>query len=249
MKSRTQKIGNGKGTADFLNIAYNDYLAARVLINNELLVQGAVLASTAIEKYFKAILAFRGNESIGHLKKAHFNAVKNFSPELWADLNEEFIQLLQRAYCLRYQDKLEKNFNLVIASREFLAELDFTALKIQNSFHITKEEKDAVLAYQQGINNMDSRIYYNNYLLTGIDKQSFIAAEDQVVYEIRKCPIKGLIETTYIASAGASDGKFMRTAFTPLSVDGTKYQASFKDNYLESLFCSVNGVVLERVRL
>ena len=109
---QSKKPEFGQITADFLNIAYKDYLAARVLFNAQLPVQGAVLASTAVEKYFKAILAFHGNECGGHLKKAHFNAVKNFEAQLSAAFNVEFITFLQHAYCLRYQDDLEKNLGL-----------------------------------------------------------------------------------------------------------------------------------------
>jgi hypothetical protein len=71
-----------------LDIAYKDCLAARVLLNAHLLLQGAVLASTAIEKYFKAVLAFRGHQSHGHLKKAHINAAKNFDARLASVLND-----------------------------------------------------------------------------------------------------------------------------------------------------------------
>jgi hypothetical protein len=68
----------GLATAQFLDIAYKDYLGARVLIKCAVVSADAVLASTAIEKYFKALLAFRGHQSHGHLKKAHINAAKNF---------------------------------------------------------------------------------------------------------------------------------------------------------------------------
>jgi hypothetical protein len=67
-----------------------NHLAARVLFNANLLLQGAVLASTAIEKYLRAILAFRRNESHGHLKKAHWNAALNFDSRLSAILNNDF---------------------------------------------------------------------------------------------------------------------------------------------------------------
>ncbi len=237
----------GQKTADFLNIVYKDYLAARVLLNNDLLIQGAVLASTAIEKYFKAILAFSGKENSSHLKKAHFNMVKNFDPKLWGDLNEDFIRLLQRAYHLRYLDKLEKNFNPVIASREFLAELDFTVLIIQNSFHLNKNGEEVVLMYHQDKNSNDSRLFYNNYLLTEIEKQSFISAKDQLVYEIRKCPLGGFFEVEYLTMPQPSDGKFMRTGFE-LQEDKEKiikYQTAFKE--ITPLHCSRDGAVLRRV--
>lgn len=214
----------GQKTVDFLNIAYKDYLAARVLLNAHLPVQGAVLGSTAVEKYFKAILAFRGNESPGHLKKAHFNAVKNFDSKLWGVLNEEFVTLLQRAYALRYQDALERNFNVVIASREFLAELDHTSITIQESFHLQQGGKNAVLIYHQDRIQNDPRLLLNNHVLGGIEKQAFIAAEPQFVYEVRNCPLRGFIEVSYFAKPQPSDGKFMRPGFAPKDNGGMQYQ-------------------------
>ena len=53
---------------DFLQAAFDDYIAARVLIRAGLLPQGAILASTAIEKYCKTVLAFQGQSNPGHLK-------------------------------------------------------------------------------------------------------------------------------------------------------------------------------------
>jgi hypothetical protein len=78
----------GGKVADFLEVAYKDYLAARVLFDADLLIQGAVLASTAIEKYLKAILAFRGNESHGHLKRAHWRAALNYDSRLSSILKD-----------------------------------------------------------------------------------------------------------------------------------------------------------------
>ena len=37
----------------FFDMAYRDYIASRVLINNDYVLQGAILASSAIEKYYK----------------------------------------------------------------------------------------------------------------------------------------------------------------------------------------------------
>lgn len=218
----------GQKTADFLNIAYKDYLAARVLFNAQLPVQGAVLASTAVEKYFKAILAFCGNECHGHLKKAHFNAVKNFDAQLSAAFNAEFITLLQLAYRLRYQDDLEENFNLVIASREFLAELDYTAITIQENFRLQQNGKEAILMYHEDKRRNDPRLLLNNHISAQIDKQTFISAEPQLVYEIRKCPLRGFIEVSYLAVQQPSDGKFMRAGLAPKDEHGMQYQRALK---------------------
>jgi hypothetical protein len=165
----------GQKTADFLDVAYRDYLAARVLLNAELLPQAAVLASTAIEKYMKAVLAFRGNESHGHLKVAHWRAALNFDPRLSSILNPDFLLLLQKSYKLRYVDDLEVGFNLVIASREFLAELDNAALMMQESFRLQKNGKAITTTYHQHKRGRDERLMLNNYLFTDDqDKQKYI---------------------------------------------------------------------------
>ena len=108
----------------YLTAGFDDYLASRVLLNNQLLTQGAILASTAIEKYIKALMVMYGNESHGHLKKSHWNAFKHHQPTIYKQVNEDFLKLCQKCYKLRYLDSLKNNFNLVIAQLEFLAELD-----------------------------------------------------------------------------------------------------------------------------
>ena len=216
-----------QNTVDFLNIAYKDYLAARILLNAGLPLQGGVLASTAIEKYFKAILTFYGNKSHGHLKKSHVNAVKNFDPKLWVSISEEFVELLQRVYDLRYLDDLKNDFNVVIATREFLAELDYTAITIQEKFQIEKNGKEAILFYQECINRKDSRLYLNNHILSSIEKQTFISVEPQLIYEVRKCPLRGFFEISYLTKGQKSDGNFLRSGLTPKDTVGEQYQTAF----------------------
>ena len=225
---KLQKSEYGPKTAEFLDLAYKDYLAARVLLNAHLVVQGAVLASTAIEKYFKAILAFRGNESHGHLKKAHFNAAKNFDMRLAAVLNDDFLLLLQKSYSLRYLDDLPNGFNLVIASREFLAELDQTAITMQESFRLSKGGKNIVLRYHTDKANRDPHLYHDNFLLNGLDKQSFISAEPQLVFEIRQVKSDDRFEVEYLARPTQSDGKFLRAGFMPLDEVGARFQMALK---------------------
>jgi hypothetical protein len=218
----------GRKTIDFLSIAYRDYLAARVLLNADLLVQGVVLASTAVEKYLKAILAFRGNESRGHLKAAHWRAALDFDARLSKVLNPEFLQLLQKCYKLRYLDDIEVNFNLVIASREFLAELDYAALMLQESFRIQHGEKPHLTQYHDDKRDRDPRLVMNNYLFAHQDKQRFILEEPQVVYELRMSGPNDLMEVTYLARPVPSDGKFMRSGFTPIPGTPMQFQMAFK---------------------
>lgn len=202
---------------EFLDVAYKDYVAARVLLVAGLLPQGAVLASTAIEKYIKAILAFRGNASHGHLKAAQFNALKNFDPALGQQINSQFIDLLQKSYRLRYLDDLAPGFNLVIADREFLAELDWTAMTIHASFHqtINGQSVESTLARQMALR--DPLLLDLNHVAAGIPKQEFIAIAPQRVYAIRRFADGTHMESSFTITPRSSDGAFIRPGIVPQS--------------------------------
>ena len=50
-------------SASLNDLAYRDYIAARFLLNNEFVIQGLTLASTAVEKYLKSIIVFHSTEN------------------------------------------------------------------------------------------------------------------------------------------------------------------------------------------
>jgi hypothetical protein len=174
------------------------------------------------------MFAFRGNESRGHLKTAHVNAAKDFDPRLKKVLNDDFLLLLRRAYSLRYLDDLAVDFNLVIAAREFLAELDFTACMIQDAFLLKRGEKKLEQSYHYHRWQKDLRLLSNNYVLMEVDKQSFISAEPQLIYEVRKCQFRGVLETLYVTAPSPSDGKFLRPACTPIDDKSMSYRFAFE---------------------
>lgn len=199
----------------FLNLGFKDYIAARVLLNANLLLQGAVLASASIEKYFKAIIAFRGNISRGHLGVKLFNSVKNFDPKLYTSLNESFLLFLQRCYKLRYFDDIVTDFSLAIVSRPVLAELDYTVSKIEKRFVFSNSKGPLIREYNMAVNSKNPLLYLNNYILNNIDKNTFIALEKNNVYEMRLDSGYGLIEVTYIAEKVEHDGNFLVDALKP----------------------------------
>ena len=207
-----------KDVVSFLGLGFQDYLAARVLINSDLLLQGAICGSTSIEKYFKAILAFRGNKSEGHLKAAHLRAVKNFDPKLYASLNKSFLLFLQKCYKLRYLDDLAPNFNLLVTARPMLAELDFTVFQIENRFEINSGGKRLVIPYAAALKAKEPKLYINNYILNGVDKNAFIANQECLIYEMRLDPQKGLIEATYKTEKMQHDGNFLAEGLKPKSL-------------------------------
>src|SRR5438270_1208637 len=137
---RSAPSADTRSIAEFQGAAFDDYLAARILLLTRLPVQGAILACTAVEKYCKAVLAFRGNASRGHLKAAHWNCLRNFDPSLYKTFNLEFFALLRKCYELRYPRDVKPGFNLVIRTREVIAELDWTALSIHQRFQMKRTD-------------------------------------------------------------------------------------------------------------
>lgn len=175
-----------------------------------LLQQGAILGSTSIEKACKAILAFHGNESRGHLKKAHWNAVKNFDTTLWGQLKQDFLELNRKAYSLRYTDDLPVDFNIVIAQREYLAELDHTIISLVQGFCFQSKVSRHGTKFTQLLSNEDSRLLADNHVLSHKPKNEFIYSLPQQIYELRYVPLFGPVEITYSSIKPAKQASFTR---------------------------------------
>lgn len=197
---------NSRQIQAFITDSMNDYIAARVLLLSGLISQGAILGSTSIEKACKAILAFNKNESKGHLKKSHWNAVKNFDKKLWSQIRQDFLELNKKVYRLRYTDDLPIDFNIVIAQREYLAELDHTIIHLIHGFSVN----DGSTKFTQLKKEEDPRFFQENHVLNGWMKNDFIYSMPQQIYEIRNVPRFGLVEMTYSSIKPAKKDNFMR---------------------------------------
>lgn len=196
----------------FISDGIYDYIGSRVLFLAYLPQQAAILSSTAIEKLFKALLAFNGNESHGHLKMAHWNAVKNFDKELFGLLSKDFIELNKKVYLMRYSDNLAPGFNAVIACREFLAELDYTFLTIASRFKFGGSQEPYKYTRLEGfLNDKDSRLFAENHILLGVDKDAHVYSAPQMVYEFRIMPNKNPIEFLYWSEKWPKTKGFLRT--------------------------------------
>jgi hypothetical protein len=202
--------------SNWMILGFKDYIAARTLLTREHLeLQGASLASTAIEKYFKAIVAFRGMNSGGHLNRALINSVRNSDPGLFRLFNSSFLEMLKKCYQLRYLDKVKPGFNLVISRRKVLAELDFTVSEIQKRIKIGHGEREIDSLYQAYLKTKDPLICADNYLLQGIPKKNFIEEEDSV-YEMRLLSgPPGVLEAFYRIKGGRDDGEFLKEGLVP----------------------------------
>lgn len=204
------KPTNAQDVIDFLNMSFSDYLGARVLLNNNLLLQGAILASTSIEKCLKAIAASRGNICNGHLKQAHLRILENFDKKLYDTLNLSFLKFLIKSYKMRYLDHLKDGFTLHISRKQFLAELDFTIFEIFKRFHFKSTKRGTIkLMYQELIENKDPKLYNNNYILKKISRNEFVKEQDYC-YGVLKDHKMGLMEVFYEAEKVNDDGNFLK---------------------------------------
>jgi HEPN domain-containing protein len=218
---RTKKI------MSFLRDSFNDYVAARVLFGARLPQQAAILSSTAVEKCVKAMLAVQGNECHGHLKTAHRKFLRNFNPKLYAELKDDFLVLNQKVYALRYTDDLPIGYNLVIASREFVAEMDFTIAAMFSCFSMRQGAKLIETPYEVAVRMHDDRLWLDNHVLAKIPIALFTYAEPQFVYEVCNDSRRGLMEVTYIANGPAKEVGFLRTGWVPRDTAGVEYDLAF----------------------
>ncbi|SHE21096.1 hypothetical protein [methanotrophic endosymbiont of Bathymodiolus puteoserpentis (Logatchev)] len=204
---------------EFINLGYKDYIGARTLLLNKLPLQGATLGSSAVEKYIKALLAVRGENTQGHLKKAHISSLKNYIPDLTKKLNSEFLDFLRKCYSLRYTDGLPQNFNISVYARETLAELDYTIFNMEFQLNFQHAEGHEIYSmYRSAYKAGDTRLFSDNYLLLKQDKQMFLSNPD-VAYGMRNRPNKGILEVEFKVFESIKDGKFCREAVVPVQTE------------------------------
>lgn len=216
---KTLKGGDAKKVIDFYSSGFSDYLAARVLINASLLPQGAVLASTALEKYLKGVMAVNGNASHGHLKKAHWESLKNYSKDLYNACNLDFLRLCQKSYRLRYLDDVPNGYNLVIAQLEFLFELDKTVENFESI--IAEGERPRVY---EGFKRMQKPELFLNNVILGGPKSASAQANYQHVYEVRSSGTD-LVEIRYESNGAETRPGFLREGL--VTTDQVNFATAF----------------------
>ncbi len=200
---------------EFLNLGYIDYVAARTLLINALPLQGAVLASTAIEKYFKAFGHVFGNSLKGHLQASHLNLMRDKVPDLFAKLNPEFLSFLKRCYDLRYTDCLEPDFNATVYAREVLAELDHTVFHCDSQINLRRDQVRVLSPFGHAVEKKSRLLFAENHILLGIDKEAFLSSAD-TAYAIRNRPVEGILEIEFTVAESPKDGRFNREGLKPV---------------------------------
>lgn len=165
-------------------LGYRDYIAARYLLNSDMLIQGVTLASTAVEKYLKVLLYV-----LGFKRKLHMEDWKELKTllsrngiDIFTELDNKFMELLCKVYKLRYYDKVQNEVNYCFVKWQVIAELDFvigiiearTTFKYSSGLVWNSPYKEAVLARNE-------ILFHENYYLNGLDKKKFMEREGKVI--------------------------------------------------------------------
>ncbi|PWB27299.1 hypothetical protein [Flavobacterium sp. HTF] len=167
----------------FTELGYRDYIAARFLLNNHYIVQGLTLASIAVEKYLKAIIVFNLQEREWynyHFDK--FEQLKNLLVKVNSDVTQKFdpvfVAILEKAFKIRYYDKIEKPIFMGFYINQFIGELDYTIDYLENFIFNTQSCRQPITVYNKAVINKDSGLYYNNFILKKENKKYFMEKPD-----------------------------------------------------------------------
>jgi len=165
----------GLTSAHFRQLAFVDYLAARLLLLNGMPLQALILASTCVEKYLKAVLATRGKMTKTHLDSEDFLSIfRSEGLNVHEYLSEDFVRYLGRSYQLRYIDATTGPLSVAVEGQKLLAELDYTVSQFNQRIRMFRDGVLQEVDYQVAVRNHDERVWRGNYLLNGIDKTEFV---------------------------------------------------------------------------
>lgn len=175
-----EKLSTGYSLAD---LGYRDYIAARFLLNNHFIVQGLTLASTAVEKYLKAVIVFNLQEREWYnYHFDRFEKLKSLLAKVNRNVTEEFdpllVEILEKAFKIRYYDKLEKPIYIGFYINQFIGELDYTINYLENFILNTQSAGQSITDYSKAVRNNDPNLYTNNYILKNENKKKYMEKPD-----------------------------------------------------------------------
>jgi len=176
-------MNNNTICLSYITLGYRDYTASRFLLNNGYYFQGLTLASSAVEKYLKAILAFNGKTQKVHLND--LDRLRNSLTESYIDVTKyfdsRFMDLLGKAYKDRYYDDLKEPITIGFFVNQFLGELDFIIDFFENKIILDLRDGNGNILksqYKRDIDNKNHDLYLNNYILNGISKKEHMEKPD-----------------------------------------------------------------------
>jgi hypothetical protein len=162
-----------------ISTAYNDYIASRVLLNKNYTLQGVILASTAVEKYFKALILTHS----GKIKPVHFDkfdeikkAVEEIGYEVIINkMDSHFIEILTKVYPLRYYDNITSPTSVVFFKNQFLGELDQAIYWFDQALILSDNKGTILSPIKRDFQNKNPDLLENNWITQQlINKKKFM---------------------------------------------------------------------------
>jgi len=179
-------------------------------------VQGVILANTALEKYFKSLFCLL-DEKIPRGYKGHniANLYRDISKKITRlKLNEEFLELLFKSYSLRYPDDLKPGYNISLCAIKVLIELDFSVFEIREGFNFQSDKGRVSTRFDEfKKNNVQELLEENCYFGSSIREKLF--KKTTKCYETRVLSSGELLEAEYMSDNILDDGKFMGEGLKP----------------------------------
>lgn len=210
----------------WLGLADDDYLAARTLLRQGLVVPGSILSASAIEKYLKTVHLIHNKPFETFGKKAHdvYHLYKNLEDHLYKEkpLNESYLRALNKAFRLRYPDRLEKEFSIALHQGKMLVGLDETVFKIRNRIKFQGAERP--FKFDLMIKENDPHLMQGNYAF-GIAKRGEAFSQPLVWYEMRVLE-NGAWLQVYNPSTATDDNEY--------NLDGLRHGDSDKQFILQA---------------
>ncbi len=180
MKSKKVDISDQQNIAlGLIRTGYNDYIAARVLLNKNYVMQGVILASTAMEKYFKALVVYFSGVIIPvHFDRFHLirKAVDEIGYQvIFKKIDSRFFEILTQAYPLRYYDNITKPTTLGFFKNQFLGELDSAVYWFDQILPITNDTGEVISPLRQDLKAGNPDLLENNWIAhKPLDKKKFM---------------------------------------------------------------------------
>jgi hypothetical protein len=179
MFSQEERVNLALG---LIRTAYNDYIAARVLLNKNHTLQGVILASTALEKYFKALLVSHSGK-IKHVHFDKFDQIKNAVEEIGYaviinKMDPRFIEILTKVYPLRYYDNIKLPTSVGFFKNQFLGELDQAVYWFDQALILSDDKGTILSPIKRDFQNKNPDLLENNWVAQKpIDKKKFMETD------------------------------------------------------------------------
>ncbi len=203
-----EKLNTGYTLVD---LGYLDYLAARLLLNNHLIIQGLTLASTALEKYLKAIIVFNLEQKEKyHFHLDRFESLKKLLVKVNNDITEEFdavfLDILQNAFRIRYYDGIKEPIFMGFYINQLIGELDYTIDFLEKFITNTQSGGKSISKYFSSIKNNDYKLYENNFILSNENKKDFMEKPD-IGFSIY-IRMSSIVQEEKIVKGGSTQNKY-----------------------------------------